>query len=211
MGLVRSAELSTLCKALLVSERGEKMAATKIMIIRHGEKPSDDGSVDGVNQSGKKDSEELAVRGWQRAGALVRFFAPADGHFVNTQLATPETIFAAKPAHHGASFRTAHTVSLLGDFLHKSIVLTHTRGEEGALAADALAADGTVLISWVHETIPELGNSIVGNKTTCPQKWHGSRFDLVWVFNRPSPSTQWTFVQVPQLLLPGDSAEISDP
>jgi hypothetical protein len=101
--------------------------------------------------------------------------------------------------------------TLLGDFLHKSIVVTHTRGEEGALAADALAADGTVLISWVHETIPELGNSIVGNKTTCPQKWHGSRFDLVWVFNRPSPSTQWTFVQVPQLLLPGDSAEISDP
>jgi len=185
------------------------MAATKIMIIRHAERPSDDGSIDGVNMSGTKDPEELTVRGWQRAGALVRFFAPANGHFVNAQLATPDTIFASKVAHHSPSFRPQHTVTLLADFLHKSIVQTHIKGEESALAADALAANGTVLISWEHEAIPELGNLITGNNTTCPQKWHGSRFDLVWVFNRPSTSARWTFAQVPQLLLPGDSAEIA--
>jgi hypothetical protein len=77
------------------------------------------------------------------------------------------------------------------------------------ILADALAANGTVLISWEHEAIPELGNLITGNNMTCPQKWHGSRFDLVWVFNRPSSSARWTFAQVPQLLLPGDSAEIA--
>lgn len=184
------------------------MAATKIMIIRHAEKPSDDGSINGVTQSGTKDPEELIVRGWQRAGALVRFFAPADGHFVNSQLATPDTIFASKVAHHSPSFRPQHTVMLLADFLHKSIVQTHIKGEEEALVADALAASGTVLISWEHEAIPKLGNLITGNSTTCPQKWHGSRFDLVWVFNRPNASAGWTFAQVLQLLLPGDSAEI---
>ena len=64
------------------------MPATKIMIIRHAERPPDDGLIHGVNMSGTKDPEELTVRGWQRAGALVRFFAPANGHFVNAQLAT---------------------------------------------------------------------------------------------------------------------------
>jgi hypothetical protein len=92
------------------------MAATKIMIIRHAERPSDDGSIDGVNMSGTKDPEELTVRGWQRAGALVRFFAPANGHFVNAQLATPDTIFASKVAHHSPSLRPQHTVMLLADF-----------------------------------------------------------------------------------------------
>jgi hypothetical protein len=29
------------------------------------------------------------------------------------------------------------------------------------------------------------------------------------VFNRPSTSGRWTFAQIPQLLLPGDSAEIA--
>jgi len=114
------------------------MAATKIMVIRHAERPPDDGSIDGVSQSGAKDPKDLIVRGWQRAGALVRFFAPADGHFVNVQLATPDTIFASKVAHHSPSLRPQHTVMLLADFLHKSIVQTHIKGEESALAADAL-------------------------------------------------------------------------
>ena len=99
-------------------------------------------------------------------------------------------------------------MTLLADFLHKPILLTHAKGEESALIADALAASGTVLISWEREAIPALGNLIMGNSTTCPQKWHGSRFDLVWVFSRPSASAGWNFEQVPQLLLPGDSPEI---
>ena len=51
------------------------MAAEKIMIIRHAERPPDDGSIDGVNMSGTKDPKELTVRGWQRAGALALFCA----------------------------------------------------------------------------------------------------------------------------------------
>ena len=185
------------------------MPSTKIMIIRHAERPPDDGSLNGVSQTGSKDPEELIVRGWQRAGALVRFFAPADGHFVNPLLATPDTIFASKVAHHSPSLRPQHTVMLLADFLHRSIVQTHAKGEESALAADAVAANGTVLISWEHEAIPALCALITGNNTTCPAKWHGSRFDLVWVLSRANASAPWTFAQVPQLLLPGDSAEIS--
>jgi hypothetical protein len=52
------------------------MAATKIMIVRHAERPPDDGSIDGVSQSGAKDPKDLIVRGWQRAGALFAFLRP---------------------------------------------------------------------------------------------------------------------------------------
>jgi broad specificity phosphatase PhoE len=183
------------------------MPATKIMVIRHAERPPDDGSIDGVGLSGSKDPEDLIVKGWARAGALVRFFAPADGHFANPLLATPDIIFASKVAHHSPSQRPQHTVMLLADFLHKPVVQTHLKGEENALVVDAMATNGTVLISWERELIPEVGNLIVGNNTTCPQKWHRDRFDLVWIFNRPSGTAQWTFTQVPQLLLPGDSSE----
>jgi hypothetical protein len=182
------------------------MAATKIMIIRHAERPPDDGSANGVTPKGATDPKELSVRGWQRAGALVRFFAPLGGHFADPHLATPDTIFASKVAHHSPSLRPQRTVESLADFLHKSLVMKHAKGEEEALVADAIAADGAVLIAWEHEAIPDICNLIIGNKTTCPQKWHGSRYDLVWVLDRPRSSEEaWTFAQVPQMLLPGDT------
>jgi hypothetical protein len=72
------------------------MRCAKIMLIRHTERPSADKSTRGVTQAGVKDKEELTVRGWQRAGALVPFFAPRDNHFVNPALARPAILFACK-------------------------------------------------------------------------------------------------------------------
>ena len=45
--------------------------ASKIMIIRHAEKPT--GQQDGVDESGTSSPHHLIVRGWQRAGALACF------------------------------------------------------------------------------------------------------------------------------------------
>lgn len=45
----------------------------KIMIIRHAEAPVP-GQFKGLRQSGEEDEHSLIVRGWQRAGALIRFF-----------------------------------------------------------------------------------------------------------------------------------------
>jgi len=64
-----------------------------------------------------------------------------------------------------------------------------------------------VLISWEHEAIPGIANRILADTTSCPQKWPGDRFDLVWIFDRNSEGGDWRFSQVPQLLLPGDLAE----
>ena len=48
-----------------------------IVLIRHGEKPGQDGPPHGVNRHGEHDDHSLSVRGWTRAGALAAMFARA--------------------------------------------------------------------------------------------------------------------------------------
>jgi len=50
------------------------MPARKIMVLRHAEKPERD--VHGVDASGRQDSRELSVRGWQRAAEGTSFRQP---------------------------------------------------------------------------------------------------------------------------------------
>jgi len=181
------------------------MPTNKIMVIRHAEKPSDDGTILGVTAAGKDDKHELVVRGWQRSGALARFFAPRDDKFVDPRLAQPRTIFASAVKGDNKSLRPQHTVLELATLLNFKLDLDYTKGEEAALVKASIAADGPVLIGWEHEAIPDIGNLILGNKTVCPQKWPGDRFDLVWVFDRAGATDAFSFAQVPQLLLAGDS------
>ena len=80
----------------------------------------------------------------------------------------------------------------------------------------ALAATGTVLICWQHGDIPTIATtiaSVTGLKvkptppsTWPPPKWPGARYDLVWVFDlvTSTQGSNWTFTQVPQLLLSVD-------
>jgi len=173
--------------------------ARKVMIIRHAEKP--DGQTAGISMAGEQDPEELTVRGWQRSGALVKFFAaPGDN-----QLAIPKFIFVAGNGPHSKSLRPQHTVATLADQLVLDLNTTHLKGDEEALAREIVPLGDPVLVAWQHEAIPEIVNLIVGNKTSCPQEWPDTRFDLVWVLDQQTPAAGWTFTQVPQLLMPGDS------
>jgi hypothetical protein len=179
--------------------------ATKIMIIRHGEKPSDDGFIHGVDQHGNHDPNELSVRGWQRAGALVRLFASPDASVSNHALATPQNIFACGPSDHAKSVRSVHTVQTLAEFLNRSVDQTVQRGHEQKLAKAAVSTPGPVLIAWEHDAIPDIVAAITGEDHLCPSKWPDSRFDVVWVLDQSESA--WTFLQVAQMVLPGDRAE----
>jgi hypothetical protein len=176
--------------------------AKKIMIIRHGEKPDKKDAVKGVTSSGVKDKEELATQGWQRSGALVRFFNPVNKQCSHPLLAIPDVILAEDPKGHIKSERPLHTILALCQSLNKKPVLRYTKGQEPALAKFAQAQSGVVLICWEHSAIIQIANLLLGNEKSFPQKWHGDRFDLVWVFDPQGPT--WKFTQVPQLLLPGD-------
>lgn len=184
--------------------------ATKVMIIRHGEKPNDNGSVHGVNERGDHDQDELSVRGWRRAGALVRFFAPPQGVFPHAALATPAVIFASAARGHITSLRSEHTVLPLAQFLNIAVDLHYQRGDEKKLVEAVKGAKGVVLIAWEHEAIPDIAAGIAGNDHTCPKKWPDSRFDLVWVLDPKAGSSNWALTQIPQLALPGDRSDTID-
>jgi hypothetical protein len=179
------------------------MAATTIMLIRHAEKPDDEDG--GVDQKGKPDKHDLIVRGWQRAGALVQFFAnPRDP---NGPIKPPATIFATEPSSQTASKRPLDTVTPLAEFLSIDIDSDITEGAEQDLVDQAVASTGVVLIAWHHEAIPKIANLILQNQTA-PQKWPGDRFDVVWIFSRAAANGPWTLSQAPQLLLSGDSPDV---
>lgn len=180
------------------------MTASRIMVIRHGEKPSQVGPQIGVDESGMPDPDDLSVRGWQRAGALVRFFAPVRGAAPPLPIETPDFLFAEGIGKQVTSLRAPHTLGPLSQLLEKSISTRFTKGEEEALAAATMALDGVVLIAWEHHAIVNLANILLGGTAHSPQRWPDERFDCVWVFEATGGG--WNFHQAPQLVLPGDNA-----
>jgi broad specificity phosphatase PhoE len=184
------------------------MSCRKIMVIRHAERPSADKSIRGVTQQGVKNKEELSVRGWQRAGALAGFFAPRDSHFVHPALARPEFLFACKAGPAAPSLRPQHSLLPLASLIGAELNRDYYEGQERELVQKVIAAHGTALIAWKHNTMHVIANAILGNKTSAPQYWPLDRFDVVWVFDRRDGT--WTFTQVPQLLLAGDRPDVID-
>jgi hypothetical protein len=179
------------------------MSTSKIMIIRHAEKPPDSGGPFGVTAGGDQDAESLIIQGWQRAGALACLFAPARGPLQDAELAVPQFLFASA-SKTGGSERPVETITPLASKLGLT-PKTHNKSDLDKVAAEAMACGGVALISWQHEDIPAIANIILGNSTTVPQKWPGDRFDIVWVFDLDKSSSSYSFKQVPQRLLAGDS------
>jgi hypothetical protein len=179
------------------------MAPARIMFIRHAEKPLDGGD-DGVTANGHADPESLTPRGWQRAGALARFFQslPPSG---GDALLTPAVVFAAGTGPGSKSKRPTQTVTPLVDLLTETrptpFITKHLKGDHQQLIDDVMSRDGVVLVSWEHELIPTLVG-LIPKPPAVPQVWAGDRFDLVWMLD--AVPAGWRFTQKPQLLLAGD-------
>lgn len=182
------------------------MALSRLMIIRHAEKPDADGQIQGVEINGANDPDSLIPRGWQRAGALVGLFFPPSGSGDPSLI--PGTIFASLVGHHSHSQRPEETVTPLaqkmGAAQQTPFVTIHPMDDLQGLVTDALSRNGTALICWEHHRIPEIV-ALLPNAPTVPQHWPGHRFDMVWIFDRTA--TGWNFIQKPQLLLDGDSPD----
>lgn len=181
------------------------MAPTKIMLIRHAEKPDKDagGQVSGVDENGAEDNAELAVSGWQRAGALARFFAPVADRPKGTIIENPNRLFAAGPNAKDPSKRAVHTLAPLSGIGGVEIVTKFGVGDEPALAAAIFEQVGVVLAAWEHKNIKHVVEALTNRAVKSPH-WPGDRFDMVLVL---TPSPAWSLRQVPQLLLPGDRSD----
>jgi hypothetical protein len=142
------------------------MGATKIMVVRHAEKP---GSYNGAQYAGVNNlgtvagddgAKHLVTLGWERAGALVTLFVAPWGPKTSS-LATPQFLFASDPiAKHdddtsdeGPSQRPYETLTALAAKLSRPIDTSHGKNHYAKMVTSALACDGAVLIAWQHEDI----------------------------------------------------------
>jgi hypothetical protein len=196
--------------------------ATKVMLIRHAEKPTSTES--GINIDGAPDTSSLIPQGWQRAGALNGLFTSAIGPLPTPQYLFAPNLFssdssgnskasaAKKSGSSGTSRRPYETITPLSLKLGITInailgsknPAQYAKGDYPAMLNAALALQGIVLIAWEHGEIPNLANQVLGNNTTSPQKWPSERFDIVWVFDLNTATNTYSFNQAPQLLLQGD-------
>jgi hypothetical protein len=178
--------------------------ATKIMLIRHAEKPAKDSAPYGVTAEGERSKESLEVRGWQRAGALASLLAPTNSHFQHASLAKPQFLFASKPLRRKGSKRPLETLMPLAQKLAIRVNSNFQRSDFESMLDEALSCKGVVLICWQREYIPEIASYILGDKKTAPSDWPEDCFDVIWVFDLVPSSSKYTFKQVPQKLLGGD-------
>jgi hypothetical protein len=179
--------------------------ATKIILLRHAEKPAKDKEPYGVTPNGERSKESLSVRGWQRAGALTNLFAPADDHFEHPSIAKPQFLFASKPLRRKGSRRPIETITPLAEKLAIKINSDFERSEFEDMIEEVFSRKGVVVICWQREYIPAIASVILGSKKIAPRDWPEDRFDLLWVFDLERASLSYKFKQVPQKLLGGDS------
>jgi hypothetical protein len=172
----------------------------KIILIRHAEKPVPEQGILGVDEFGNPDPRSLSVRGWQRAGALARFFAPLHGAYAHGAIERPDALFAASPR--SKSQRPLQTLYDVAAQLGLGICQDFdSDADEARLIDAARSAAGVALVSWRHDSMAAFARLLLDDDVPVPD-WDKRRFDVAWVFTRERRA--WRFIQVPQLLLPGD-------
>jgi hypothetical protein len=187
-----------------------------IYIIRHGEKPDEPAprrplpAHRGVDFHGYQNEHSLLPRGWQRSGALAALFDQSQGPLraglqVPRMLISPSYGDRSKTAQH----RTHQTISGVSDRLGIAIATDFAKGQEPQLAAAlAKSGRGAVLICWDHAHIPALASALpLVHGTVIPQTWPADRFDVIWTFTLVT-NDEYSFGQVPQLLLSGDTETV---
>ena len=127
---------------------------------------------------------------------------------------TPETLFSpdyGKPDK-TQGHRTYETILSLSGRLNVPINNPFAEGQESTLASTVVADyAGVVLICWEHQHIPAIADALpTVSGTQIPAAWPGDRFDVIWSFSLDAgaSSTAYVFSQIPQQVLPGDSATI---
>jgi hypothetical protein len=166
-------------------------APAQVVILRHGEKPATGNTLD--------------TQGYQRAAALPSLFK-TDPDL--TRYGTPAAIYAMEPASEDGSVRAIETVTPLAQALGLTIQESFTKNQLARLVNAVMTHPSyegkTVVICWEHDVIPTMVDDF-GYKNA-PQTWPDDVFDRLW-FLHFTGNEVTSFENLPQHLLPGDSAE----
>lgn len=187
-----------------------------IYIIRHGEKPDEPTPKQaapthrGVDFHGNQNEHSLLPRGWQRSGALAALFDPSQGP-LRAGLRVPRALISPSYGDSGktSQHRTHQTIRGISDRLGIEITTDFAKGHEPRLAAALTkSGPGAVLVCWDHAHIPTLACALpLVQGTVIPKTWPDDRFDVIWTFTLAA-NDEYSFDQVPQLLLSGDADAI---
>lgn len=167
------------------------MQASKILIIRHGEK------LGAVDVDAPDDGIGLSTRGYERAAAL--------SVYIPSTFGKPDFIFAAARSKH--SSRPIETIMPLANMIGVTPNEAYADADYTLVATelkDAKYAGKLVLICWHHGKILALAQALGGN----PPHWPSDVFDRVWMIDSATPAaTNGIPIQnIAQRLLYGDSA-----
>ena len=191
------------------------MPPSKIMILRHAEKPPNPPNKTGpwdVQENGQSGGgKSLIVPGWQRAGALNAFFAPYKTTPANPEIETPHHIYAANPK--VETQRPWETVTPLAAWLKykegtsQFNVSYSIGGGEKDMVKSVLGHSSPVLICWEHDHImPDIMGHINDDVTITNYAQITNPFPnvfyLVWVLDLKDGKYTWSFVN--QNLMAGD-------
>ncbi len=117
----------------------------RILLIRHGEKPE------------SHDDPHLTATGRERAERWV-------GYFTNAPTRTPDVLFAPRPTKQHPSVRPVETLEPLAQALHLQIGTPFAAGDYARLAEQLLADPAlkgkTVLVCWVHQSLPQFAAAL---------------------------------------------------
>jgi hypothetical protein len=163
---------------------------SRIIIIRHAEKPDDDTQPD------------LSEAGRARAAAMPGFFS---SNSVILEKSSPDVIYAMVGAHGDSTQRPLETVQPLSQALQKPVDNTfknsHIQDLIQQLLTNPALNDKVVLICWNREGPPVFA---AGLGVVNVPKWKSATFDHFWVldFNNDGIAN---FRDLPEMLMPGDS------
>jgi broad specificity phosphatase PhoE len=141
------------------------MAATKILIMRHGEKPDVAGDIN------------LSPAGLARAKQLVSY--------IPTTFGRPQFLFATQQSKD--SNRPVETLEPLSQSISVDIDSAFADHQYRDLAAALLKNQkydrASVLICWHHEKIPKLSYALGASSGTVPDPWDDNVYNLVLVLD----------------------------
>ena len=129
----------------------------------------------------------------------------------------PDRIYASAPckekvAPHikigSKSNRPLETVTPLAAELNQAPIQAFSKGDEADLVNAIVKLDGTTLVCWQHESIPQIAELIMGSSAGIPDPSPDGRFYVVWTFTRVDADKPWSFGQVCQHLLAGDGTTV---
>lgn len=162
----------------------------QIILMRHAEKAG---------------GSELSDIGWQRARALPTLFRQRTEFL---RFGPPAALYAMNPSHDGGSVRAIQTLQFVAEDLKLPLRTNFTRDEYAALVAEIKAdsrLDGkSVVVCWQHDNLLPMAQAL---GLAAPPAWPSTQFDRAWVLTFSSLGTLVQFENLPERLLPTDSAK----